>query len=46
MASQGVKLDKSLMKIAGNALTKNIEKLGTVYGCSLWEVRVFGMHVD
>lgn len=30
MASQGVKLDKSLMKIAGNALTKNIEKLGTV----------------
>merc|ERR1711959_483025 len=28
--NKGVKLDKSLMKIAGNALTKNIEKLGTV----------------
>ncbi|QDZ24456.1 3-ketoacyl-CoA synthase [Chloropicon primus] len=26
----GVKLDKTLMKIAGSALTKNIEKLGTV----------------
>ena len=27
---RGVRLDKSLMKIAGEALTKNIEKLGTV----------------
>ena len=27
---KGVKLDKTLMKIAGEALTKNIEKLGTV----------------
>ena len=30
----------------GRFVRITIEKLGTVYGCSLWEVRVFGMHVD
>lgn len=29
----------------GRFLRIMIEQLGTIYGASLWEVRVFGLHV-